>query len=707
MSKFISFCLVLILMVCFVACGKVEDTVSEDTTAVVEQKIEYEKVSRPIKEFWLYGDYILVLTEDGELFCGEPNTANPVFVVGDVKDVEMSDDCGNGLILLNDGKVLPVNNHFESQSAISIPHELLYYGTIQNFEEKVIDASAESLFNYYLFYNKNDELCNVKGDVLLNEKVKDGFLFSYGDNAGLSFSGVFLFPDGTVKHCRNDGVREIANDVAKLYCISDGTIGTYNRCCIIKNNGDLLCWDLDTYSYEDTPLNPVNRVAENANPNFDVYSTGDYVNYGSCVLYVNNDNDLMIFSFSDNSSQKLYSNIKEVYYRYDALDVAEISPFAPVVLTQDNKLIATKNNKVIAENVIDVLDNGKFIIYDDYSCGRLDGNESYVHRLDNVLYADSYGLQVEFETQVFLKHGGALYASNGYESTVYKTAFCEKTLRLNYNGQSIIPKQSIQIKNNEPMLPYDECCSIFDLLSSFDTINNSVIIENNESKIEFFVDSNNIKINEKQIKSQSNTYKDSDGLIWIPIKYVAETFGYDYNFDDKSYEITIVSKTVTLLTEDDIKQKLFYACKLYDNWLDHGWAVKCDYDQTINENSMEYHPVIPTDFISLDELENELRNHFAESVYSEILSHNYLVKDGVWYVITTIGQGGDFELIKLDLEILSSESNKCSFTVTSHYKDTDETYICNYTLELINDKWIFTEYSGTLGFFTNDNPEWI
>ncbi len=544
MKKVISVFLVLLILFNMASCSK-QDEPPTTTKTIVNEQLEpvYENVSRPIKEFWLLDGNVLVMTEAGELYCGPLDTPNPVFITDNVKEVKMSEDGFEGLILLNDGEIICVNNRYESKKHISIFHELMYYGTIQNIEEKAINVSAKKLFNHYLYINYDNELCNVNGDVLLQGDIKDGHVFQYSDGTGVAFSGVFLFADNTVKHYftlhEDEKIREIANNVERLYCLYDGLYENSsfnsNRCCIIKENGDLLFWKLDEYSYEDTPLNPINRIAQNADPDYSVYCTP---NENSYIYYVNNHN-LMRYSYETNSTETIYRNVKEVFYGNNSLDLQKISINQPAVLTMDNKLIRTDDDKIIAEDIIDILDNGNFIIYGAYSCGRFDGDSSYYHRLDNVKQAECYGLQGNTQYQVFLKYGGALYASNDPYGTLYKTAFCEKTLTLCYKDTIVVPKQSIQIKNNEPMLPYDECCEIFGLIGSYDTINNSVILEDNQTILEFFINQNKIKVNNDELASIAASYTDSNGLIWIPIKYVAEAFDYNYDYNINEFKITI------------------------------------------------------------------------------------------------------------------------------------------------------------------------
>ncbi len=181
--------------------------------------------------------------------------------------------------------------------------------------------------------------------------------------------------------------------------------------------------------------------------------------------------------------------------------------------------------------------------------------------------------------------------------------------------------------------------------------------------------------------------------------------------DDISTTEPITEPTTTpepiLLTEEEIKAKVTYACKLYDDWVGHGWAVRYDYEQQVlGEYNMPYHPVIPTEFATIGELETELQNHFAEDIYKELFEHNYLVKDDKWYVVFTIGQGGNYGLESAKLNIISNTEDKCEFTVTCNY-EFYETDTYNYTLKLVDDKWIFTEYGGSVIFPYDKNPKWI
>ncbi|MBQ4572185.1 MAG: hypothetical protein IJA80_02780 [Clostridia bacterium] len=172
-------------------------------------------------------------------------------------------------------------------------------------------------------------------------------------------------------------------------------------------------------------------------------------------------------------------------------------------------------------------------------------------------------------------------------------------------------------------------------------------------------------------------------------------------------ETTTASK-LNLLTENEIKEKVLYASQLQVDWLGYGWAVRYDFDSVITgQYDMPYYQVIPTRFATLNDLEKELQNCFAEYVYKEVLEHNYMQKDGKWYVICTIGQGANYGLKYADLNIISNTENKCEFTITCHYHDVNEKETIKYTLELVSGKWIFTEFGGPFIWRSDETFKWM
>lgn len=170
----------------------------------------------------------------------------------------------------------------------------------------------------------------------------------------------------------------------------------------------------------------------------------------------------------------------------------------------------------------------------------------------------------------------------------------------------------------------------------------------------------------------------------------------------------ITASKSNLLTETEIKEKVLNASKLYVDWIGYGWAVRYDFDKEITgQYDMPYYQVIPTRFATLNDLEKELQKYFVEDIYKEMFEHNYMEKDGKWYVICTIGQGANYGLKFAELNIVSNTQNKCEFTITCHYHDVNEKETIKYTLELVNGKWIFTEFGGPFIWRSDETFKWM
>ena len=140
---------------------------------------------------------------------------------------------------------------------------------------------------------------------------------------------------------------------------------------------------------------------------------------------------------------------------------------------------------------------------------------------------------------MFLKYGGALYAANGEDSTIYKTSFCEVTTSVRLNGANVSVKQSIQSKDGVYMLPYDELCSILNLTPMEDKTINGLIIESGATKLEFVIDKTGYKLNGEEKGNKVAPYKDSNGLLWVPIETVATSFGFEYKVDTTGNAVCI------------------------------------------------------------------------------------------------------------------------------------------------------------------------
>lgn len=487
----------------------------------IEIEPEYEKVSRPIKEFWIIRDGILALTEAGELYYGCPDISTPVFITSNVKEVTTSENYG--LILLNDGKIIKMDHRGKFGNAIFLDESMT---ETPDCLDATYDVKATKIFNENLFFNEQGILMDLEGNIIFDQSFKNGYVMEYSVDAGL-LNGLFLLEDGTVLHrfAKYGDIKDriITTDVARLdlYVSSLFGGGTSYHGSVVRNNGELLVWDLDEYYYESDPLSPVLKVATNVNPEFET----SFRKTRAC--YVDSDNTLCCWEEENAGVQKLCNNIAKIYFEEDS--------FASFAIDERGNLYSLQERKVLVSNVKEMIGNGRFINYLDNKCSHYaynySANGAYeeTYRLTNVKQAKQSGL--ENPLQVFLKYGGALYAVRGDDETIYKTAFCEVTTNLVIDGMTIALKHPIQSKQGSYMLPYDEICSALKLMASEDKTKNGLNMEFGSDKLEFVIDETKYKLNGMECEADVAPYKDSDGLIWIPIDIVAKGFGYHYSVD--------------------------------------------------------------------------------------------------------------------------------------------------------------------------------
>lgn len=498
---------------------------------------EYETVSRPIKDFWIVRGGVLALTESGDLYYGLADTATPVFITSNVKEVILSDDGYAGLILLNDGKIIKANNRGDFKGSIYI-NELMT--ETPDCATATYDVSANKLFDENLYLDAQGILKDLEGNVIFDKPVKDGYVMDYSTNYGARFNGLFLLDDGTVVHrfakFGENKDRIITTDAARLNLFVSSNIGTVYYGSVVRNNGDLLTWILDEYAFESDPLSPVSKVASNVNPKFDTIS------YGSEVYFIDSENTLCCWEEEKAEVVKLKGDVIQVYYNGVDLHTGGLT-YADdriFVIDENYDLYNPGTGKVFFSNVKELIGGGLFANHLDNKCSRFDGEYNESYRLSNVKQAKVNEVFGSGDVlQVFLKYGGALYAANGEDSTIYKTSFCEVTTSVRLNGANVSVKQSIQSKDGVYMLPYDELCSILNLTPMEDKTINGLIIESGATKLEFVIDKTGYKLNGEEKGNKVAPYKDSNGLLWVPIETVATSFGFEYKVDTTGNAVCI------------------------------------------------------------------------------------------------------------------------------------------------------------------------
>lgn len=542
-----SICIVLVMNACTE--NEVINDDSLESSILDTHKIEkveptYENPSRPVKDFWIRRDNLLVLTESGELLYGEPNTSNPYFITAGVKDVKL-DDGGEGLILLENNKVIKVNDRYKKSGHISF-YTLSKENPNCDIEGSTYDVQAKELFNHYLYISIDGKLKDLCNNIITEKPIKTAYILNYSTNHGLRYSGVFLYDDGTVEHrflrSESEGlkIRNITTNAVQLNFVASTFNNDTGYCSVIRDNGELLCWNVDEYDSNDSPLNAINKVANDAKStgNSSVYYDGDNV-----VLYLNDKDVLVQYLINENEYKNLMGNVEEAFMNY-YLDFDYLGGIntkqGTLALTFSGDLFEIGSDEPLIQNVKEVIGDGRYINFKDNKCARLNSVNSYVYRTDNVKKAkNKYAAGSGDVLQVFLKYGGSLYAADGMNATIYKTVFSEKEVSLSLNGNHIQLKRALQSKNEDYMLPYDELCEILGLTGIIDRSANGIDIESGNIKLTLCIDQNKYKVNNENKTLKSAPYEDSEGKIWIPIKIVAETFGYKYEYNATSSSINL------------------------------------------------------------------------------------------------------------------------------------------------------------------------
>ena len=544
-KRIFAFLMIMVFVLSLSACAPkspMDDLISDLENMEIPEKPtviepEYETVSRPIKDFWIVRGGVLALTESGELYYGLADTANPVFITSNVKEIILSEDGYTGLILLNDGKIIKANNRGNFKGSIYI-NELMT--ETPDCSAATYDVSAKKLFNENLYFDAKGILKDLEGNVIFDQPVKDGYVMDYSTNYGARFNGLFLLEDGTVVHrfakYGDNKDRVITTDAARLNLFVSSNIGTVYYGSVVRNNGDLLTWILDEYAFESDPLSPVSKVASNVNPKFDTIS------YGSEVYFIDSENTLCCWEEDKAEVVKLKGDVTQVYYNGVDLHTGGLT-YADdriFVIDENYDLYNPGTGKVFFSNVKELIGGGLFANYLDNKCSRFDGDYGEAYRLNNVKQAKVDEVFGSGDVlQVYLKYGGALYAANGEDSTIYKTSFCEVSTSLSLNGTAISLKQAIQSKNGAYMLPYDELCGILKLTPMEDKTTNGLAIESASVKLEFIIDEIAYTLNGSKKNGTVAPYKDSDGLLWIPIEVVTTSFGYEYSVDSSGSSVCI------------------------------------------------------------------------------------------------------------------------------------------------------------------------
>lgn len=130
---------------------------------------------------------------------------------------------------------------------------------------------------------------------------------------------------------------------------------------------------------------------------------------------------------------------------------------------------------------------------------------------------------------------GADY-STGIKEAVH-TIYCQKPLKLIFNGKDIELKLKVQNVNNRTMYPFRECLENFGATVLWDAVKNSAIGKLNGKTVEFPIGKQEYYVDGVKYEMDTTTYIDNSiGRTYIPLRYAAEGLGFTVEWIEKESE---------------------------------------------------------------------------------------------------------------------------------------------------------------------------
>lgn len=169
----------------------------------------------------------------------------------------------------------------------------------------------------------------------------------------------------------------------------------------------------------------------------------------------------------------------------------------------------------------------------------------------------------------------------------------------------------------------------------------------------------------------------------------------------------VTQATKPCISEKEIIRLYTDANKIYQGWLDYGWAAKnIDYNDQIIVDNSRYCRVVSADYMSVDEIYNVCSMYFEKRVYENRVNSYYKMNNGKLYAIEGIGQGGGEFYESLALDINECTADYCRFTISCCNNNKSE---YEYTNEIrnVNGKWIFVnDFYSNFTLYFNENIDW-
>ena len=123
------------------------------------------------------------------------------------------------------------------------------------------------------------------------------------------------------------------------------------------------------------------------------------------------------------------------------------------------------------------------------------------------------------------------------------------------NGENQKMDAAPFIKNDRTMVPIRFIISAFGGEISWDENTRTAIVKYNNDEIEIPIDSNTVKVNgENQNVDSPAIIKDN--RTFVPIRFVAENFGMNIEYNEKTKEVTITENNKKIYNNDTNAEKV-------------------------------------------------------------------------------------------------------------------------------------------------------
>ena len=486
--------------------------------------------SLPIKNAWIVNSTgnLFSLTANGDLYFGENiYSQNKELVLNNVN--AFIETNGDAFVILNSGDIvrIPTDYRFDENN---MENNLHYFKNVK--ARKLLEKRVRS---GCFFINEDKEL------MLINQfdkiiKIYDNVKSVYAINSDeyfllLNNNKLVLYEDGNIIPMLED----VAN-------INYGIVTS-----IITNKNDLYYIDVSHNNYIPT------RIATNVKS---VLNANRRHSNALHVPYIDANDNLYFYNIESNITELVMEGAKDCFY---------LSPYYYIIGTDNNLYIDKTNTYSDKYNPTIVQRDIKELVYsiDRRYFFNSTNNELYEgYRpsgaspklifsptgLNNIIsVSGSAGHGIGYCDYVFVSNEGCVYGADYYGTKIKEpvhTIYCQKPLRLVFNGKDIALTLKVQNINNRTMYPFRECLENFGATVLWDSVSNSAIGKLNGRTVEFPIGKQEYYVDGVRYEMDTNTYVDSSlGRTYIPIRYAAEGLGFTVEWiEEKTENIISIHK---------------------------------------------------------------------------------------------------------------------------------------------------------------------